>query len=268
MAEQPQSPLSFECVQTIALQIDGGGGPSLGMVSAEDRAAILGAVVRLRERRRVGQLLAQAECNPDLLDNLLDRDERRAERLAGPRRHLGSVDGIVADILTSPEGVLLLNLLSALVSLPLSVVTGQRVMLAIVPAPFGVLTGWRATDRGQVYCLRHYLDWRLGGSAEKPWPVFGPQLRAPLRAWVNSLHLSEARLWADNGLPPLAEIEAAGLNRMAVYERAMDCLGVPLDGLHSGVPFGLPADAAPLPKQFDWRPHAPELAPKPRQVAP
>lgn len=246
MVHQPCSPLSSESVLLIALQIDGGGGPSLSQVSAEDRAAILGAVVRLRERRAVEEMLAAGD--PVLSERLLDRDERRVERLDGRRRTVGRVDDVVADILTSPEGVALLNLLSALVCLSVSPVTGQRMMLTVVPAPFGALSGWRATDRGQAYCLQHYLAWKLTGRPEgKPWPVFGSQLRAPLRAWANSLTSTEARTWVDEGLPPVVNIEATGVNRLAVYQRAMDRLGVPLDGIYPGLPFGLPTDAAPLP---------------------
>lgn len=51
--------------------------------------AILGALVRLLERRRVEAMLMQAEHDPAVADRLLDREQLRLERWTGGVRSVG-----------------------------------------------------------------------------------------------------------------------------------------------------------------------------------
>ncbi len=136
------SPLSPETIWSIAVLIDGGDGPPLTALSYEDRIAILAAVIRLREQRAVEAMLREASANPALADRLLDREERRFLPRKGRRGTVGTVDDLVAEILLSPEGLLLLNVLSVL----MSAVCGRPVAVGFLPGlPFGVVSGWRAT---------------------------------------------------------------------------------------------------------------------------
>lgn len=258
-----RSPLSPESIWSIAIQIDGGDGPPLSALSYEDRIAILAAVVRLREQRAVEAMLREAVANPVVADRLLTRDETRGLRLDRHRRGVGRVDDLVARILLSTEGLLLLNLLAALVSIPTSAITGQPVVIAFLPGlPFGAISGWRSTDSGQAYCLRRYLDWKLSGQTDDDPPPFGGQLRPALRAWANTLEPTEARGWVDNGLPAIPAVEEAGTRIQAVYTRHLDRLGVSVDGVFPGQPWGLPIEAAPLPSEVVER-LMPRMAPKP-----
>jgi hypothetical protein len=263
------SPLTPDGIEVVADFVDNGEGVPAEL-SAEDAALILGVVVRRRERRRVAALLAQAELSEDqgMRDRLTEREHQRRDWEIRGLAELAQPDAIVSELLLSPEGLLLVNMLAAMVSVSMSLATGQSLSVMVVPMPFalwpsvplGAMAGYSATPSAQARYLSQYLKRKVQGDVGErtiglgqPTPAAEPHPHArrlwpPLRAWANRLSREAASNWVDAGrtVRHIREIEHAGLQAMAVYGRPMDRLRLPLDGVYPGPPFGLPLTAGAL----------------------
>jgi len=280
-----RSPLSPELIECLADIVDSGN-PVSADLSPYDAATILGVVIRRRERRRVAALFVQAELAGDaaIRDRLVAREEERRLWQGRGLPELAPPDDIVVELMTSVEGMLLINLLAAMVCLPMSLATGQSVMVGVVPAspfwmavPLGAVTGYATRREAQARYLAQYLTQKTSGDPQGDHGVIvkrstpaaechphGHRLRPALRAWANSM-TPAAMEWGDRVrvLRHFDAIETAGLRIMAMYGRAMDRLRLPLDGLYPERPFGLPLHAAPLlPKEVHAVGLEPELTPE------
>jgi hypothetical protein len=230
----------------------------------------MGLVFRLRERRRVAALLAQAELADDAVarDRLAARERDRRQRQSLGLAALAPPDDIVVDILCSPEWQIVVMLLSAMVCLPVAMASGGggragegRHEPAWSHVPLGAMAGYAARPQAQARTLVQYLRQKVMGDPvcargvvvgrSQPATECHPhasRLRQPLRAWANGLDRLEAVQWQDveRVLRHLDAVGEAGLRTMALYGRTMDRLGLPVDGLHAGLPLELPQGAAPL----------------------
>ncbi len=255
-----RSPLSSEQIACLAELVDAGQGVAAEL-SCVDVGAVMGLVIRRRERRRVAALLAQAELADDgaARDRLAARERDRRKRLSLGLAALAPPDEIVVDILCSPEWQIVVTLLSAMVSLPMAVASGREPVWSQVP--LGAMAGYAARPQAQARTLVQYLRQKVMGDpvcargmvVGRSLPAtechpHASRLRPPLRAWANGLGRLEAVQWLDfeRALRHFDAIGGAGLRTMALYGRTMDRLGLPVDGLHAGIPLELPQGAAPL----------------------
>jgi len=282
-----RSPLTPEQIECLADFVDAGN-PISAKISPYDAAIILGVVIRRRERRRVAALLAQAELADDaaIRDRLVAREEERRLWQGRGLPGLAPPDDIVVELLTSPEGRLLIALLAAMVCLPMSLATGRSEVVGVVPAspfwlavPLGAVAGYATRSEAQARYLAQYLTQKTLGDPQGDHGVIlkrstpavechphAHRLRPALRAWANSLAPTEME-WGDRGrvLRHFKAIETAGLRTLAVYGRVMDRLRLPLDGLYPERPFGLPLNAAPLlPEEGRAVGLEPDLTPEPQ----
>lgn len=264
-----RSPLSSEQIACLAELVDAGQGAP-AQLSCADVSAVLGLVIRRRERRRVTALLAQAELADDAVarDRLAARERDRRQRLSLGLAALAPPDEIVVDILCSPEWQMLVTLLSAMVCLPMAMASGRDGRArggqpegVWFQVPLGAMAGYAARPQAQARTLVQYLRQKAMGDpvcargvvVGRSLPAtechpHASRLRPPLRAWVNGLGRLEAVQWLDveRVLRHLDAIEDAGLRTIALYGRTMDRLGLPVDGLQAGLPLELPQGAAPL----------------------